>query len=368
MKILVTGADGFVGRNLRVALRRRPELDVRGFDVATPPSELERMAAEAGFVFHLAGVNRPKDPAEFATGNVELTARLAAALEAAGGRAPVAFSSSTQAELDNPYGRSKRRAEELLFDYHRRTGAPVRVFRFPNMFGKGSAPNYNSVVSTFCHNVAHDLPVRIDNPAAEVTFVYIDEVVRCLLACLVPGLSGGEFGAVAETFRLTVGELHGLIASFRELRARQEVPDLSRPLVRYLFATYLSYLDAPQRVRPVDLKRDDRGCLFELVKSAAGGQIFVSRTRPGIARGNHYHDTKIERFCVIQGRGRIRVLPVLGGEVTTYDVSDAPICAVDIPAGHCHSIENTGAEDLLTLFWTSEIFDPARPDTHGERV
>jgi len=368
MKILVTGADGFIGTNLRVALRRRVDAEVLGFDLANPPEDLERHADAADFVFHLAGVNRPPDPADFATGNVDLTARLLARLAAAGRKAPVVFSSSTQAALENPYGLSKRRAEELVFEYGRGAGAPVRVFRFPNVFGKWSRPNYNSVVSTFCHNFAHGLPVQVSNRANPVTLVYIDEVVRCLVDCLAPGLAGAAFGEVRETFPVTVGDLHDRLAAFRDGRARNEVPDLADPFNRVLYPTFLSYLDPIRRSVPVDLKTDPRGWLFELVKSPHAGQIFISRTRPGIVRGNHYHDTKIEKFCVIAGRGRIRMRRILGGEIVAYEVSDDPIRVVDIPAGWTHSIENTGAEDMLTVFWASEIFDPARPDTYFENV
>ncbi len=368
VRILVTGSDGFMGKNLRVALGRRPDVETVGFDVTNPPEDLERLAASADFVFHLAGVNRPKDPAEFVAGNVHLTARLLAALEGAGRCAPVVFSSSTQAAIENPYGASKRRAEDLVLDHHRRTGVPVRVFRFPNVFGKWSNPNYNSVVSTFCHNLTHGLPVQISNPANEVTFVYIDEVVRCLLSCLEPGISGGAFGEVAATFRVSLGELHDLVISFRDGRLRNEVPDLSRPFVRCLYSTYLSYLEPDQRAVPVGLKTDQRGWLFELVKSPHAGQIFVSRTKPGITRGNHFHDTKIEKFCVIRGRGRIRMRRMLTGDVVNYDVSDDPIRVVDIPAGWTHSIENTGTGDMLTIFWANEIFDPSRPDTFAAPV
>lgn len=368
MRILVTGSDGFVGRNLRVALGRRPGVEILGFDVASPAAALDRHAAAADFVFHLAGVNRPKDPADFVSGNVDLTSRLLSALAAAGRRVPVVFSSSTQATLDNPYGVSKRRAEDLLFDHQRLTGAPVRVFRFPNVFGKWSNPNYNSVVSTLCHNLTHGLPVQISSRDNEVVFVYIDEVVRCLLSCLEPGTAGAGFGEVAETFRVSLGELHDLLVSFREGRVRNEAPDLGRPFVRYLYSTYLSYLDPDQRSTAVDLKTDPRGWLFELVKSPHAGQIFISRTKPGITRGNHYHDTKIEKFCVIQGRGRIRMRRMLTGDIVAYDVSDDPIRVVDIPAGWTHSIENTGDGDMLTIFWANEIFDPLRPDTYAESV
>ncbi len=368
MNVLVTGSDGFIGKNLRVALSRRKDCRVLCCDVGHDAGNLERHAREADFVFHLAGVNRPSDPSEFVTGNVELTRRLLAALEQPRRRVPVVFSSSRQAEQDNPYGRSKRDAEKFLFDYASRTGSPVRVFRFPNVFGKWSRPDYNSVVSTFCHHLAHGLPVSISDRAHEVTFVYIDEVVRCLLDCLRDDLEGATHADVAEVFTLSLGQLHDMIAGFRSAHDRNEVADLSHPLTRYLHATFLTYWDPAMRCKPVDLKVDARGWLFELVKSPHAGQIFVSRTNPGIVRGNHYHDTKVEKFCVVQGRGRIRMRQLLTDEIVDYECSDDPIRVVDIPAGWTHSIENSGSDDLITLFWASEIFDPARPDTYPEPV
>ncbi len=368
MRVLVTGSEGFIGRNLRVALRRRPGLEVVGFDLGQTPDELDRLAAEAEFVFHLAGVNRPRDPAEYEEGNVHLTARLLDRLAAAGRKAPFVFSSSTQAALDNPYGTSKRRAEELARAYAESTGAPVRIFRFPNVFGKWSRPNYNSVVSTFCHNAAHGLALVVSDPGRTVTFVHVDEVVRCLVECLDQPLEGFAFGEVGATDTVTLGELHDLVEGFRQMRMRNEVPDLGRPFVRRLYSTFLSYLEPADRVRPTDLKRDARGWLFELIKSAPLGQVFVSSTRPGVVRGGHYHDSKVEKFCVIRGHGRIRMRRLLSDEIVEYDVSDDPICVVDIPPGWTHTIENVGSEDMITLFWAGEVFDPNRPDTWAEQV
>lgn len=368
MKILITGSDGFIGRNLRIALRRRPDTECLGFDVNNPPEDLKKLASEADFVFHLAGVNRPRDSQDFTTGNVDLTRDLTHAIESAGKRTPIVFSSSIQAARDNPYGASKRQAEETLQTYHDRTGAPVGIFRFPNVFGKGSRPNYNSVVSTFCYNILHGLPVQVSNRENVLTLVHIDEVVRNLEACLSKRIEGVDFLGVSETFTLTLGELHDRIVAFHDLRERQEVPDMQDPLNRCLYSTYISYLEESECAVPVDLKTDNRGWLFELVKSKAGGQVFVSKTRPGITRGNHYHDRKIEKFCVIQGEGRIRIRNVLSDNIVTYDVTDSPIQVVDIPPGHTHSIENTGSGDMLTLFWTNEIFNPKAPDTWPENV
>jgi UDP-2-acetamido-2,6-beta-L-arabino-hexul-4-ose reductase len=387
--ILVTGSDGFMGRNLCVALRREPGFEVLEFDLPQTPEDLAKLAARADLVFHLAGVNRPKDEQEFTAGNADLTRQLCESLGQSSRRVPIVLSSSTQAELDNPYGRSKLAAEHALLDYQRRTGAPVFIYRFPNVFGKWSRPNYNTVVATFCHNIARGLPVQISNPANVIRFAYIDDIVREFLAIArtenvesrklkveigkaeadpsssSSPISGFNF---SPCYTITLGELHTLLVSFRDARAKSVVPDLSDPLTKYLYSTYLSFYDTQDFARPVDLKTDDRGWLFELIKSPHAGQIFVSRTRPGITRGNHYHDTKIEKFCVIQGEGLIRFRHVLGSDILEYRVNDREIRVVDIPPGYTHSIENTGPSDMLTLFWANEIFDPAHPDTWFEKV
>ncbi|HEY9174941.1 MAG TPA: NAD-dependent epimerase/dehydratase family protein [Verrucomicrobiae bacterium] len=368
--ILVTGSEGFIGKNLCLALRRTGEFTVLGFDVANSADELPELARRAEVVFHLAGVNRPKDVGEFRTGNVDLTQRLCDALAAAGRRAPLVLSSSTQAELDNPYGESKREAEETVLRYHAATQAPVYLYRFPNVFGKWSRPNYNTVVATFCHNLSRGIPVQVSNPANVIRFIYVDDIVRAFLEIA----RRTEHEPIAarpepkEVFTVTLGELHELLSGFAARRRQGVLPDLANPFVRYLYSTFVSFYDTKDFAYPVDLKTDERGWLFELIKSPHAGQIFVSRTKPGIARGNHYHDTKIEKFCVIQGEGVIRFRHVLGDEVVEYPVNDRAIQVVDIPPGYTHSIENTGAADMITLFWANEIFDPQRPETYFEKV
>lgn len=368
--ILVTGATGFMGRNLCLALRRQPEFAVLEFDLPQSADDLPQLATRADLVFHLAGVNRPKEEAEFMQGNADLTQRLCEALAATGRRTPLVLSSSIQAELDNPYGRSKKAAEDVVTAYQQRTGVPVYVYRFPNVFGKWSRPHYNTVVATFCYNLSRGLPVQISNRANVVRFVYIDDIVREFVALagradLPATVSRPE---VQPVFSITLGELHDLLVSFREVRGKSVLPNLADPLTKYLYSTYVSFYDPQQLAHPVDLKIDERGWLFELIKSPHAGQIFVSRTRPGITRGNHYHDTKIEKFCVIQGEGVIRFRHVLGHEMVAYPVNDREIRVVDIPPGYTHSIENTGTMDMLTLFWANEIFDPQRPDTCFEKV
>jgi len=369
-KILVTGAQGFMGRNLCVTLKRQEGFEVLEFDVHNAPEDLPNLAAQADLVFHLAGVNRPEDPAEFATGNTDLTRTLIGALTAAGRKTPVVLSSSIQAALDNPYGQSKKGAEDALLEYHQKSGAPVYLYRFPNVFGKWSRPNYNTVVATFCHNISRGLPVQLSDRDNVIQFVYVDTIVAEFLAIALREQhdAATTHYQVAETHRITLGELHDLLISFRENRRTGLLPDLSQPLTKYIYSTYLSFLDEKDFAYPVDLKTDDRGWLFELVKSSSAGQVFVSLTKPGITRGNHYHHTKVEKFCVIQGEGLIRFRSVLGDDLIEYPVSDREIRVVDIPPGYTHSIENTGRTDMLTLFWANEILDPQRPDVYFERV
>lgn len=368
--ILVTGSNGFIGKNLCTALRRQGDTDVLEYGRLHSVDTLPSLVSRADIVFHLAGVNRPSDETEFTTGNVDLTRRLCRHLSATGRRIPVVFSSSRQADLDNSYGRSKRQAEDALLEYHDRTGAPVYIYRLPNVFGKWSRPRYNTVVATFCHNIGRGLPVEVHDRQNVLELGYIDDVVATFVDIARrpahdPGRTRYEFTPVHS---ITVGALHDVIVSFHDGRRQSLIPDLSDPLTKYLYSTYVSFLDANGLACPADVKRDDRGWLFELVKSPRAGQVFVSRTKPGVTRGNHYHDTKIEKFCVIQGEGVIRFRHVLGDDVIEYPVSDQAIAIVDIPPGHTHSIENTGTRDMITLFWANEIFDPQRPDTYFVKV
>lgn len=367
--VLVTGASGFIGRNLCVALSRGG-FEILEFNRLQPAADLPTLAARADLVFHLAGVNRPKDEKDFTKGNANFTRELCDCLVAAGRRTPLVFSSSTQAELDNPYGRSKKAAEDAVLEYHRESGASVYIYRFPNVFGKWSRPDYNTVVATFCHSISRGLPVHVSDRTKPLRFAYIDDIVRVFLQIAArpehdPAKTSYELQPV---YSITLGELHDLILSFYDDRTKFLVPNLSKPLVRYLYSTYVSLYDTGDLAYAVDLKTDERGWLFELVKSPCAGQIFVSRTQPGITRGNHYHDTKVEKFCVIQGEGIIRFRHILKDEIIQYSVNDRAIRIVDIPPGYTHSIENIGTVDMITLFWASEIFEPQRPDTYFVKV
>jgi UDP-2-acetamido-2,6-beta-L-arabino-hexul-4-ose reductase len=367
-KILVTGSGGFVGSNLCMAIRRQGQYELLKFDVNRQTGLLEKLVTRADIVFHLAGVNRSKDENEFITGNIGLTQDICGLLSLTGRRIPLVLSSSIHAELDDPYGRSKKAAEDAVLEYHRNTGSPVYVYRFPNIFGKWSRPNYNSVVATFCHNIIHGISVQINNPASLVRFVYIDDVVRAFVEIVKRFVHDANriHYDVQPIFEITVGDLYEVISHFNKNRYKGLLPDLSSHLIKYLYSTYLSFLNPYDLSYQVDLRADNRGWLFELIKSTIAGQVFVSLTRPGITRGNHYHDTKAEKFCVIHGEGIIRLRHTLTSEVIEYFVSDRDILVVDIPPGYTHSIKNVGDRDMITLFWASDIFNPEYPDTIPE--
>jgi UDP-2-acetamido-2,6-beta-L-arabino-hexul-4-ose reductase len=368
MKVLVTGASGFVGQNLSIRLSRESDIAVLPFDIDNTHTELIDDLSKADAIIHLAGINRPLNPSEFMTGNLGLTSAIAYELEKMKKPVPIIFSSSIQAELDNEYGKSKRAAEERLKTYAERTGAPVRVFRFANIFGKWCRPNYNSAVATFCYNIAHDAPINIRDPAAPLRLVYIDDVVEAITAALIAEKKGFAFGSADPVYETTVGSVVAMIRDIHDRRAAGIIGDYSDPFYKKLATTYLSYIDIPALATAPELKSDERGWLFELIKSASAGQIFISTTKPGKKRGNHYHDTKVEKFCLVRGRARISLRKVSGIERFDVDVDDRDIRIVDIPPGYTHSIENTGTEDCIVLFWANEIMNPAYPDTYRLEV
>jgi UDP-2-acetamido-2,6-beta-L-arabino-hexul-4-ose reductase len=363
-RILITGGHGFLGRNLAAHLleRKACETSIVGRDDSA--EDLSNKLLEADLVFHLAGVNRPQDPIEFQSGNAELTEQLCRLLRE-GKRSPkIVFSSSMQAMLDNPYGASKARAEKALRQFAAETGAGVRIYRLKNLFGKWGRPNYNSVTATFCHNIANDLPIAVSDPAREVELSYVDDVVAALLAEIDGPQSGDQPGAEIQGYRIRLGDLAGRIQAFHEMRTTLTLPDFADWFNRALYATYLSYVPPEERRYSLQIKYDARGSLAEFIKQEHFGQVFVSRTKPGVTRGNHYHHTKAEKFFVVEGDGLIRMRPVEGGPVAEYSVTGSAYQVVDIPPGCTHSIANVGARDMVTLFWSSEIFDPNRPDTY----
>jgi UDP-2-acetamido-2,6-beta-L-arabino-hexul-4-ose reductase len=363
-RILITGGQGFLGRNLAAHLLERKECAITMLGREDSGEGLINKLLEADLVFHLAGVNRPQDPIEFQSGNAELTEQLCRLLRE-GGRSPkIVFSSSTQAMLDNPYGASKARAEKALRQFAAETGARVRIYRLKNLFGKRGRPNYNSVTATFCHNIANDLPITVSDQAREVELSYGDDVVAAFLAEIDGPESGAEAGAEIPSYRIRLGDLAGRIQAFHEMRTTLMLPDFADWFNRALYATYLSYVPPEEGRYSLEIRSDARGSLAEFIKQEHFGQVFVSRTKPGVTRGNHYHHTKAEKFFVVEGDGLIRTRPVEGGPVAEYSVTGSAYEVVDIPPGCTHSIANVGTGDMVTLFWSSEIFDPNRPDTY----
>ncbi len=382
MNILITGAGGFIGKNLICALenirdgkdRSHPELSIGEIfrcTRQTTEAELKAFCAKAEFVFHLAGVNRPKEQAEFMAGNRDFTGSLLKRLEEAENPCPVMLSSSTQAALDNPYGESKRAGERLLRDYGERTGAKTLIYRFPNVFGKWCRPNYNSAVATFCHNRANDLPIQVNDRSTRLTLVYIDDVVQELLAAL-GGREhrDGDFCCVPVTHSATLGEIVDLIERFRtqpETLVMPEIPNGS--FAKKLYSTFLSYLPKEKVAFPLKMNVDARGSFTELLKTANNGQFSVNISKPGITKGQHWHNTKWEFFIVVCGHGLIQERRIGSEEVIEFEVSGEKIEAVHMLPGYTHNIINLSeTENLVTVMWANEIFDSNHPDTFGEPV
>ena len=366
MNILITGARGFMGKNLRSALTGRCGDAHRLILLDMPHTEEELLAAaaEADFVFHLAGVNRPTDPADFQKGNADFTRQLLTLLKERGKRPPVLLSSSIQAALENPYGQSKLSAEQAVADYGRETGSAAYLYRLPNVFGKWSRPNYNSAVATFCHNVARGLPITVNDPSVTLRLVYIDDVVEEFLRAMEgQPHREGDWCAVQPVHEVNLGHMAELIQSFPALRDSLTAPDQSDPLVKKLYATYLSFLPPEDFSRPTVTHADQRGSFTELLHMGSRGQVSLNVSRPHITKGDHWHQTKHEKFIVLQGEGVIRFRKVGDSTVIAYKVSGENLTVVDIPTGYTHSIENTGDTDMLTLMWANEVFDPAHPDT-----
>lgn len=368
MKVVVTGADGFIGQNLRAHFLERKDVEVLPLGRRSTEDDWAAALARADRVFHLAGVNRPQDPAEFTSGNRDLTRRLCELLRAGGRAVPVLYTSSIQAERDNPYGVSKRGAEDALLEYGRATGAPVHIHRLPNVFGKWCRPNYNSAVATFCHNIARGLPVQINDPAAVVKLVYIDDVVAAFLQ-LLDAKPGDEPRRVVEPqYEITVGALARQIESFRDGRKSLQVGPVGTGLTRALYATYVSYLPKEDFGYAVPKYGDPRGVFVEMLKTPDAGQFSFFTAHPGITRGGHYHHTKTEKFLVIKGKARFGFRHLMTGETFEILTSGDEPRIVDTVPGWSHDITNIGDEEMVVMLWANEVFDRARPDTYAHPV
>lgn len=368
MRVLITGSRGFVGKNLSVVLGELGRHEVTHFGRGDTPEALRQKLAGADAVVHLAGVNRPQDPGEFETGNAGLTQVLCDAIETSGRTVPLIMASSIQAERDNPYGRSKRAAERAAEALAGRTANPVAIYRLPNVFGKWCRPNYNSVVATFCHNVANDLPIRIDDPATLLRLVHVDDVVAEFVAALSAPEPRLRWGSVAPEYETTLGDLAQRIEAFRNCRSDLVIERVGQGLVRALYATYVSYLPTRKFAYGLPSHGDPRGVFVEMLKTLDSGQFSYFTAHPGVTRGGHYHHTKTEKFLVIKGSARFRFRHLMTDERYEIDVSgDQPMVVETIP-GWAHDITNTGHDELIVMLWANEIFDRARPDTVASRV
>ena len=397
MNILVTGAKGFVGRNLVQTLQtirdgrnrtRSLKIDeIYEFDIDTAPELLKEYCRKADFVFHLAGVNRPQDPAEFMRGNFGFTSTLLDTLKECSNACPVMLSSSIQAtcigRYDSDYGRSKKAGEELLFSYGEETGAKVLVYRFPNLFGKWCRPNYNSAVATFCNNIANDLPITVNDPAVQLELLYIDDLVDEMLdalegkphRCEFDGIEtvlqeDGRYCAAPVSHKVTLGRIVELLNIFKEQPKTLQMPQIpAGSFEKKLYSTYLSYLSKEAAVVDLKMNCDERGSFTELLKTESCGQFSVNISKPGITKGQHWHHTKWEFFIVVSGKALIQQRKIGTDEVLNFEVSGEKIQAVHMLPGYTHNIINlSDTEDLVTVMWANEAFDPARPDTFFEKV
>lgn len=385
-KILVTGSNGFVGKNTVVALKEANKYKILTIDRSNTQEELKQATIDADFIVHLAGVNRPKDAKEFYEGNGGLTEKIVGYLKENKKNTPILITSSTHVILDNDYGKSKKQSEDALVKYSDECNAKVYIFRLPNLFGKWCRPNYNSAVSTFCYNIAHDLDVWINDPNIELNLVYIDDVVASIIDCIedeniiklknidkevattTTGASSIQidkyYYEVTTVYKRTLGNIVDSLKMFRNMRKSLLIPDLSDGFNKALYSTYLTYLEEDDFSYYLDKKVDNRGWLAELVKSEQFGQMFVSKTYSGITRGNHWHHTKTEKFIVIQGQAAIRFRKINEDNVTEYIVDGENPQVLDIPPGYTHTIENIGEDELITLFWSNEMFNPKKSDTY----
>ena len=375
MKVLITGANGFIGKNLQLHLSERPEVQVVCFTRSSDLSELPSLIEKVDFIFHLAGVNRAVDPAEFVLGNIDLTQALCRAVasvsETTGRTVPVLYTSSAQAVCDNPYGNSKRCAEDSLLELQISHGVPVYIFRLPNVFGKWCSPGYNSVVANFCHNISRGLPIQINDPEAPLILVYVDDVVESFIKLMdgvIPVLNNFDFLSLSRCYTSTVGEIARLLETFADSREALMTERVGNGLLRALYSTYVSYLPIQAFSYPIPMHGDSRGVFVEILKTSDSGQFSYITAHPGITRGGHYHHTKTEKFLVIKGKARFRFRNLQSGETHQLDTSGEKAEIVETVPGWTHDITNIGTEEMVVMLWANEVFDQKRPDTFACRL
>lgn len=368
MRVLITGANGFVGTNLQLHLSERSEVQVLCFTREHTQSELLGMVADADFIFHLAGVNRPQDPKEFKQGNTDLTDALCNAIKQSGKSIPVIYTSSIQAAIDNPYGESKRAAENILLTFSEQTGSPVFIYRLPNVFGKWARPNYNSAVATFCHNISQDLPIQINDPDHIIELVYIDDVIESFLQVMERPLNQNGFIEIDNQYQISVAALASEIEAFKDSRDNLITERVGTGLSRALYSTYVSYLKPEQFSYLVPKHGDERGVFVEMLKTKDSGQFSFFTAHPGITRGGHYHHSKNEKFLVIKGEARFGFRHMFTNEYhELFTNGDTPEIVESAP-GWSHDITNVGEDEMVVMLWANEIFDRENPDTFAQPV
>lgn len=366
MKILITGAKGFIGKNLIAELHNQGFNELLEFDIDSSIDQLNEYARDCQFVFHLAGVNRPENEADYLQGNFNFTASLLEALKEHKNKAPILISSSIQALLNNPYGKSKKAGEDLMFEYSNETNAPVFVFRLPNVFGKWCRPNYNSAIATFCNNTARNLSIQINDPETILKLVYIDDVINSFIDRLKYGSTRKSkgFEKISPVYEIKLGQIVDLIRTFRTSRETLKVPDMFDEFAKKLYSTYLSYLPVDKFSYSLNMNVDQRGSFTEFLKTKESGQVSINISKPHVTKGNHWHHTKNEKFLVVSGSAVIRFRKIDEIKVYEYYVTGENLEVIDIPVGYTHNIENIGVTDLVTVMWVNEVFDKEKPDTY----
>lgn len=364
MKVLITGANGFIGKNLLIHLRERKNIEILIHTKEDSLDLLSKKIAESDFIFHLAGINRPIDENEFILGNVDFTKKICKKIEYSGRIIPIVFTSSIQAELDNPYGKSKSAAEVVLQDLSKKTGCPVFIYRLPNVFGKWCRPNYNSVVATFCNNIVQDLPIKVNDPFVQMKLVYVDDVISSFFKVL----DSKKFHLVQPEYSLTVGELESILKAFKSSRKTGVVESVGSGLVRALYSTYITYYKPEQFSYPLVKHEDPRGFFAEILKTKDSGQFSFFTAHKGITRGGHYHHSKNEKFLVVKGSARFCFKNLITDEFYELFTSDQLLEVVETIPGWTHDITNIGEEEMLVIIWANEIFDRNLPDTYASKI
>jgi len=369
MRVLITGTDGFIGKNLLMHICEMKSVEYISFTRRNSIDDLPKLLEDVDWVFHLAGINRPKSAIEFSTGNVGLTKSLCAAVKASGRSTPIVLASSIQADLDNDYGKSKLGAEKALLGLHNETGNPVFIYRLPNVFGKLARPNYNSVVATFCHNMTHNLPIQVKDSSAVISLVYIDDLVESFIRLLTVGGNKQDcFVEVSPKYSITVGELADQLNRFKASRDNQVIEPVGKGLIRALYSTYVSYLPPDSFSYAVKQYGDERGVFVEILKTLDSGQFSFFTAHPGVTRGGHYHHSKTEKFIVIKGEARFCFRHMVTGEFHELNTSGDVSQIVETVPGWTHDVTNVGEEELICMLWVNEIFDREKPDTFARKV